>query len=239
MRSITIYSFILANIFGVYSQNSLPKNHYSKMLWLGYYNMLSLNDKWSVNSDFQFRTINWYKDPSQALIRAGLVYKTSDKINYTVGVAHFRYFLTDTKTRGEWRPWQEIAHSDNVGKVLVTQRLRAEERFNQKTEGSEAINDYTFNWRFRFKFDVQFPLFKKEGKTVWLIAGNEIMINAGQNIVYNRFDQNRSYVGINYEHNKNITYQIVGMHIWQQLPNGITMDNISVIRFNIIHKIKV
>ena len=101
------------------------------------------------------------------------------------------------------------------------------------------IGEYVLTWRFRYRFDLQYPLLKRENKMIWFVIGNEVMINAGSNTISNYFDQNRSYLGINYEHNKNLTCQFLSMHIWQPLTNGITIDNISVIRFNIIHKIKV
>ncbi len=238
MKNSLLYIFSLGIISFVRSQTDIPKHQYSKMLWAGYYNQITLNEKWGINSDIQFRTKNWYEHPSQALIRTGVVYKANQKINLTLGIAHFRFFLDDTKTRGEWRPWQEVAYTDNIGKFQLTQRVRIEERYNQKVVGSIPVSDYIFNWRFRYRLDLQYPLFKGEKKALWLVLGNEVMVNAGPPIVYNYFDQNRSYIGINYEHNKNFTYQIQSMHIWQQLSNGITMDNISVIRFNIIHKIK-
>ena len=56
-------------------------------------------------------------------------------------------------------------------------------------------------------------------------------------LINNYFDQNRTYVGVNYEINKKISLQLQYMHIWQLLSNGITLDNIDVIRFNIYHTI--
>ncbi len=220
------------------SQTDIQKHQYSKMLWAGYYNQISLNEKWNINSDIQFRTKNWYQNPSQALIRTGLVYKANQKISLTAGLAHFRFFITDTKTRGEWRPWQEVSYTDLIGKFQLVQRVRIEERFNQKISGTNTLNEYSYNWRFRYRIDLQYPLYKTEEKGIWVVVGNEIMINAGQNIVYNYFDQNRTYAGINYQANKNITFQIQGMLIWQLLSNGITIDNVTVFRFNILHKIK-
>jgi hypothetical protein len=106
----------------------------NNMLWLGYYSTINLNPKWSVNSDLQFRTKNEIKDCSQALLRTDISRKVAEKLTVSIGLAHFRFFITNTRTRGEWRPWQEFKLQDELGKVKVTHRLRIEERFNEVVE---------------------------------------------------------------------------------------------------------
>ena len=209
------------------------------MLWLGYYNSIILNPKWSINSDIQFRTKNELKDYSQALIRSDVSYKLKDRLTISVGFAHFRYFLTKEKTRGEWRPWQELKLTDKVGNCKLTHRLRVEQRFNERVKNAEATNDYQFNFRFRYRFDLRYPILKEKeaGNNWFVLIGNEVMINAGNIINYNYFDQDRLYTGINYEINKKISLQLQYMHIWQQASNGLTLNSNEVIRFNIYHTI--
>jgi hypothetical protein len=238
MKARIIFGLLTMLSFFGRSQGDIPKFKHEDMIWVGYYNSVVLNKQWSINSDIQGRTRNVYKDWSQALIRTGLSFKPHERITLTAGVAHFRFFLTNTLTRGEWRPWQEIALSDKLGKVKLSHRLRFEQRFNQKVISNELINEYQFNHRFRYRLDVRFPVVKEtEKNNVYVLIGNEIMINAGRAITNNYFDQNRTYAGINYELNKKISLQLQYMHIWQLLSNGITLDNIDVIRFNLYHTI--
>ncbi len=222
------------------SQESAKQIKHINQVWGGYYNSVVINEKWSVNSDVQFRTKDWLDNNSQTLIRTGLVRKINEKINVTAGLAHFRFYLNDIVTRGEWRPWQEVAIRDDHKKLKITHRFRLEERFNQKTEKNYPIDSYGLNWRFRYKLDLQYQLLSiKEKKKFSLTLGNEIMINAGNEIVYNYFDQNRSSIGLLIELNKNFSLQPQFVYIWQQESNGKTLDKISVIRLNLIHKIKV
>ncbi len=237
MKTKLVFALAVLGLKG-FSQESARQIKKVNQLWGGYYSNIILNEKWSVNSDFQFRTKDWYEHNSQALARTGLSRKINDKVNVTVGVAHFRFYYSDVATRGEWRPWQEIALTEKYKKLKVIQRFRIEERFNQKLKSGEPINDYTYNWRFRYKFDLQFPLASKNEKALYLTLGNEIMINAGKEIKYNYFDQDRLSAGLNIELNKNFTLQPQFIYIWQQESNGTTLDKISVIRLNIVHKIK-
>lgn len=236
---IIIFSLILIN--DSVAQNASPVIVKDNMLWLGYYNSIILNTKWSFNSDIQFRTKNELKDYSQALVRSDISYKLKDRLTISVGFAHFRYFLNNIKTRREWRPWQELKLIDKVGNCKVNHRLRVEQRFNENIKNDETTNEYLFNFRFRYRFDLRYPILKEteSGNNLYAIVGNEIMINAGNNISYNYFDQDRLYVGINYEINKKITLQLQYMHVWQQASNGLTLNSNEVIRFNIYHTISI
>lgn len=223
----------------VLSQNTLPIVQKDNMLWIGYYSTINITSKWSVNSDFQFRAKNWYHDRSQALGRTGLSYKFNNKVSATLGFAHFRFFINNESTRGEWRPWQELLINDQLNNLKITHRFRLEQRFNEKVKNNEPLNEYQFNHRFRYRLDLRFPVAKNEEKrkTLYILIGNELMINAGKNITYNYFDQNRSYIGLNLELNKKLALQLQYTHIWQQLPSGNTFLSTEVIRFNLYHTI--
>lgn len=209
------------------------------MLWMGYYNSTSLNPKWCINSDIQFRTKNEIKNYSQALVRSDISFNTHDRITISIGLAHFRYFINNEKTRGEWRPWQELKLTDKINNCKLIHRFRLEERFNQIVKNNDAIDIYQFNYRFRYRLDLRVPIIKEkeEGNNWYFIIGNEIMVNAGNMIVFNYFDQNRLFAGLNYGVNKKLSLQVQYMHIWQQASNGITLNSIEVIRLNIYHTI--
>lgn len=236
-----IIVFLLSLLNNSVAQNIAPVVVKDNMLWLGYFSMIKFNERWSLNSDAQFRTRNEVKNYSQALLRTGLSYKLNEKVDVTLGLAHFRFFITNDKTRGEWRPWQELKLNDKFGNCKLSHRFRVEQRFNETVKNSEATNDYQFNFRFRYRFDLRYPILKenKYGNNIYALIGNEIMVNAWNNISYNYFDQDRLYVGVNYEINKKIALQLQYMHIWQQASNGLTLNSNEVIRFNIYHTISI
>ncbi len=223
------------------AQNQSPIIVKDNMVWLGYYNSINLNQKWSINSDTQFRTKNEIKDCSQALIRTGVTYKLGERLELSLGLAHFRYFIDNQSTRGEWRPWQELKLSNKLGIIKLIQRLRIEQRFNETVSNSESANNFQFNYRFRYRFDFRVPIIKEKetGNNWYALIGNEFMINAGNIITTNYFDQNRVYAGLNYEINKNISLQFQYMYVWQQATNGLTLNSNNVLRFNIYHTISI
>ncbi len=231
-----VYIFLFHNSF---AQNDSPNIVKDNQLWLGYYNNIILNEKWSINSDLQFRTRNEIKHYSQALIRSDVSIKTNDRITIAIGLAHFRFFITDEKTRGEWRPWQELKLTDKINKLKLIHRFRVEQRLNEIVKNNESTNEYQFNFRFRYRIDLRYPILKQNetGNNMYVLVGNEIMINAGNIITYNYFDQNRIYIGCNYEINKKLSLQLQYMHVWQQGSSGLTLNSNEVIRFNIYQTI--
>jgi hypothetical protein len=63
------------------------------------------------------------------------------------------------------------------------------------------------------------------------------MINAGQLITTNYFDQNRFSVGFNFQINESFYLQPQFIYINQFIKKSASLDNITVLRFNILHKI--
>ena len=94
------------------------------------------------------------------------------------------------------------------------QWVRIDERFRTKVVDGELTNSYNFNWRFRYNIAFTFPLKGKvvQAKTPFLFFNDEIFINAGQNIVYNYFDQNRLFVGLGYQFTAHLNAQL-GIHV--------------------------
>ncbi|MBK7668158.1 MAG: DUF2490 domain-containing protein [Sphingobacteriaceae bacterium] len=77
------------------SQETPPRYRYINSVWLGYFNSTTIGKKWNVNTDIQYRTKEWLAKPSQFLVRSGLGYKLNDKVRITLGIAHFRFYLTE------------------------------------------------------------------------------------------------------------------------------------------------
>jgi len=210
-------------------------------LWGGYFSAIKVSERFSINSDFQGRTTDWHKQWSQVLGRTGLAYRVNDKFTFTLGFADFLFFQKGNKVlRNEYRPWQELLINDSYKRIKITHRFRAEQRYFQQAVNEELVDQFSFNHRFRYRFDLRYLLWKEmEGERAFhLQVGNEILVNAGKSIVFNYFDQNRTWVGIFYTLNKNFSFQFQYMNIFQQLANGNTLNRVSVLRVNIYHTVE-
>src|ERR1700758_4768450 len=111
MKNTIIYLFaLIVNISIVNAQDK--KNVDADMVWLGYFNSVKLNSRFSINSDLQVRTRNSLL--SQYVTRTGLVYGITSKVYISGGFAAFFYPQANNQNllRNEWRPWEEIMLMD-------------------------------------------------------------------------------------------------------------------------------
>ena len=205
-------------------------------LWAGYYNSIKVNNRFTVNSDLQLRTTEWYRHLSQVLARTGLTYKLSSHFAATAGFADFAFFSKDRISKNEYRPWEELSAQLNAGSYRITQRLRIEQRIFQHVENETSTAAYNFNHRFRYRIDLLKPLHVvSEERRTDLQLGNEIMLNAGD--VKSYFDQNRTWLGLQYTLNRHIALQLQYVFILQQTSSHSAPEQIHVIRFNVYHTI--
>jgi hypothetical protein len=215
------------------------------LYWLRYYNQLTLNDKWVWHNEIEDRRFMERNRQHHLIIHSRMHYKIRQNLDVALGLT---YSLQDPQdpnssselTVPEIRPVQEINYTIPVSKRLaIQQRLRIDERFIHKNNGQELTDGYDFNVRFRYRLQANLRLDKENIKhPVTLKVSNEIMFNAGSNIVYNQFDQNRVYGGIERVFNKNLSAELGYLHWYQQRPLNNQFFERNIIRLTLYHRLK-
>lgn len=223
------------------AQTASKQVHEQGQVWLGYFNQTRLSDKFSLWLDVHARRTDVLDRWSTTMIRPGVTYHFPHHINFTAGYAYVSHYpATGSSTvRPEHRPWQQISWTRRVKKLQMLQWIRFEQRFNRKIANDALQNGYTFNYRFRYLLSLFIPL-KGEfivPKTPFLAFNDEIHVNAGKQITYNYFDQNRFFVGVGYQFTKTLNAQVGYMNVFQQLPAGNRFNNNHTIRLFFFHNL--
>lgn len=213
--------------------------------WNSYFNTLQLSSKWSITSDISERFFLDNGKQYQFFLRSMANYNLGQ--NWTAG-AGFAYIKsrtfdpasTSTLAVPELRPFQELSYKQKFDKITLSHRYRIEERYFRKTASDKLIDGYNFNFRFRYQFAFDYNLYKSKDNTqsLNLRATDEIMLNAGKNIVNNMFDQNRITIGLNYQPLKNLNLQLDYMYGFQERSSGSQFNHADVIRLQIFQRIK-
>lgn len=187
-----------------------------EQLWTQANLRLRVAEKWSINMDGGYRTHKGYVEKkSQSFIRAGAIYHASKKVQLWGGYAYFNtsqwlsgYPEVD---RPEHRYWNFITVRESFNRFEIRHRYRLEARWQQKFKSGDLIDGYDFLWRFGYQFQVFMAINNKKitDKTFFLIASDELMVNAGKTIE-NYFDQNRLAGGIGYQFND--TWRLTGTY---------------------------
>lgn len=241
MKSIRIICLLLVCVTG---QAQTEKNiDQQSLLWTRYYNQLTLNSKWSIHSEFDNRVFINPFEQNLYLIRIHGRYKINDDLDLGTGLSYFSVAtqtpeVTSDFRLPEYRGQQDITWKEEFGDFTLNQRFQVEERFFRKANKDGLQPGTNFNWRFRYRLQGEYSCWKKENQYLKAIVYDEIMINTGENIVHNTFDQNRIYAGFQFGATKNFAFELGYLKSFQKRASGVDYYDRDIIRFTLFHKIK-
>lgn len=215
-------------------------NDFNNINWLQTFNTISLNKKWSLHLEYQWRRTDGYKNWQQSLLRIGANYKLNDNVTAHLGYGWIETFsygdypIASNGTFPEHRIYEQISFRQPVNKFLFTHRFRIEQRWLGRVKagatGNREIEDWVFLHRFRYQFRTQYPLWAKGDRQVYTAAADELFIGAGKNLGTNIFDQNRIFLLLGYKLNKRVSLEAGYMN--QTLQQGRRINNSTIMQRN-------
>lgn len=195
--------------------------------WTSINSTWRLSDNWGVMGDFHIRRNNFIQDPNFYFLRVGGVYWFNDKISLAGGGALLWYAWPDGQDDFnfslEKRLYQQLLWRSVNGRAKFLQRIRTEQRWQEVLYPDGSLYGTRFSTRVRFLFSAAIRVFEDEKKPK-LVLSDEILFHFGEQIVYNTFDQNRFFIGINHRLNKNWSYDFGYMAVFQQKYAGYKYD---------------
>jgi hypothetical protein len=231
-------------MMGFNSKAQVKNKESLNQLWFAYFNQTRFSNKWGLWADFHLRTKeNFVDNFSTSIARLGGTYYLTDNTKFTLGYAYVSHYPGNNHknvTRPEHRIWQQVQWHSKFPRLRLMQYLRLEERFLHNVQNDNALAEgYTSSWRFRYNFFLNTPLGNKPfaPKTFSFVLNDEIHVNFGKNIVYNYFDQNRFFIGLQYHTNASDNIQFGYMNLFQQLASGNSYRNIHAFRVFYIHNL--
>ena len=238
MKIIASFLFVFYSVTAV-AQNDRV-NDFNNTNWLQTFNTISLNKKWSLHAEYQWRRTNRVKYWQQSLLRIGTNYKLNDNITAHVGYAWAETFpygdypIANNGTFPEHRLYEQITFRQPVNKFIFSHRFRIEQRWLGRvkagTAGNREIEDWFFLHRFRYQFRTQYSFWTKADKQLYSAAADEIFIGAGKNLGINIFDQNRIFLLLGYKLNKRISLE--AGYFNQTLQQGRRVNNNTIMQRN-------
>ena len=209
--------------------------------WLAYFNQTRFTQRSGMWIDLHARlTDRFVNQMSISILRAGYVYYLTDNTRLTAGYGYVtQYNPSPGVDVPEHRPWQQIQWFDRRKGYNLMQYFRVEERYRRKTEAGALLDEYGFNWRFRYAVALTIPLKGREMApgVPFLFLNDEVHINAGKEIVNNYFDQNRLFVGFGYQFTQSLNAQLGYLNVFQQLPASKQFVNVNAVRLFVFHNL--
>ncbi len=221
------------------SATAQEKVYHQSLYWLYYTNQLYFkpNLYWVNNIDNR-RFIN-PDQQNQLIFHTRLHYKTK-QWDLAAGLT-LSSIYTQIPENGsnhvatEFRPVVEATHEQPVGKVLLQNRIRIDNRFLETSTQESILDTAIYVLRFRYRLQVRMPLLKDKDDNIilQLRLGDEIMLNHKETI----FDQNRIYATLDYTINNHFTIEAGYIYIYQQRFGRDDFFSRNVIRLGLQHKV--
>lgn len=233
MRSLLFLAYMMFATAEIHAQNDRVNDH-NNTNWLQLFNTISLNKKWSLHAEYQWRRTDGLKNWQQSLLRMGVNYRLNENITVHTGYAWAETFpygdfpLAANGTFPEHRTYEQLSFKQPLKKWTFTHRFRIEQRWlgRVKAGTDREIEAWIFLHRFRYQFKTQYNLHAK----FYLAAADEIFIGAGKNVGINIFDQNRIFLLAGHKLNKTLTLE--AGYFNQTLQQGRRVNNNSIMQRN-------
>ena len=194
--------------------------------WLSVNSLWRLSHKWGFAVDLHQRRNHFLRDNSFNFVRIGINYWIKDNLTVTAAYGHM-WVAPVTPGYSTWadenRICEQVQLTTRLGKVTMLQRLRNEQRWQEKIVNDQETGENKFTDRVRYLLAVTIPVFKNPWYPA-LTVSDELHVQFGKEVVYNTFDQNRAFVGIRQAVTKNLFFDLGYMLFSQQKASGMVYD---------------
>jgi hypothetical protein len=211
--------------------------------WYRLADRIDFSPAWRLMLEAEYRPFNFAGNCFQYYVRGRVQHQLNEHWRLGLGVAYFRQTNHQPRVKGnldvpEIRPHQELTYQHTAGKWETIHQVRMEERFFRRIKGSELIDGYRFNFRFRYRLEFTRTLVQPETEvgSLKLRTHGEVMLNAGAPIVYNFLDQVRFYAGLNYQVSRPWSVEVGYMKSFQQRESGYQYWDRDIVRVAIQHQ---
>jgi len=219
--------------FLMFSQGTTKKEvNQQVQTWVSLNTVTKFSDHWGVVADAHIRENGFFESNNFYFLRGGISYIPNASVSLTGGYAHM--WLAPTKEgwstyADENRIYQQAQLITKIGKVSVLQRLRNEQRWQEKMANDEPTGELRFTDRVRYLVSFTIPVSSNK-KLPSLVLSDELLIHFGKEVVYNTFDQNRLFIGIKQNINPKLSYDFGYMNVYQEKYSGYQYDMNHTIR---------
>jgi hypothetical protein len=200
--------------------------HEQAQFWWSFNSTMRVTDRLGAVADVHVRRTDFMAEPSFYFVRAGFQYWVSDPLTVTAGYAHM-WQAPAQQDGSTWtqedRIYQQLQYVSTIGNVGLLSRLRNEQRWKDVAVDDELTGDRQFSDRFRCLISATVPV-SPNPDVPSLVFSDELLVQFGEAIVNNTFDQNRLFLGIKKRLTPSLSFDLGYMMVYQQKASGYEYD---------------
>jgi hypothetical protein len=207
------------------AQNNKIINRQSQA-WVSLNSTWRITSKWGFVADLHQRRTHFFSDNSFDFLRFGISYRIKDNLTVVAGYGHM-WMAPTTPGFSTWadenRIYEQAQLMSGIGRVSMLQRIRNEQRWQEKIVNDKETGTNKFTDRVRYLLSFNIPVFKNPWYPA-IVVSDELCVQFGKEVVYNTFEQNRVFLGIKQPVTKNLSFDVGYMLVTQQKPSGNVYD---------------
>lgn len=243
MNNKTFYTLLSLTVLAAIPATAQKKVAHQSMLWLRYAGKYQVSSEWTLGLELEDRRFA-FPDRQQYWILPKISASRKLGSGWSASLG-FIYYLNSSPSNPkesvaiavpELRPFQEADYKQTIRKLKISHRFLLEERFKRKNDGEHLRSGYGFYFRTRYRLQLQYPLTRSD--KLKLKVYDEILLNFGHSIVYNTFDQNRIYAGLNYALSGQTQIEAGYLNWFQQKSKGDQYLARDILRLTFYHTLK-
>ena len=196
MRKYFLITALLMSCFATIGQDKPTINEL--VIWNFVGEQIKFSDKWSLGIAGQYRHFADRQDGFHIFGTIGGTYQIGEGFSVAGGFTNLNINREGTPQnvlQPELRPFQTLQYVNRVSKLSFGFRFMSEQRYFRRIENQERADGYNFNWRFRHRIRFLYALTDRLSAEI----SSEVMIQSGEIIVENAFDQHRTVLQLNYK----------------------------------------
>jgi hypothetical protein len=205
-------------------QDKEVREHYQ--FWWSLNTTMRVTDRLGAVADVHIRRTDFMAEPSFYLVRAGFQYWVNEPFTVTAGYAH----MWQAPAEPEWSTWtqedriyEQLQYVSTIGRVSLLGRLRNEQRWKDTVVDDLLTGERQFSDRVRCLISATVPV-SRNPSVPSLVFSDEILVQFGEAIVNNTFDQNRLFFGIKKRLKPSLSFDLGYMMVYQQKASGYQYD---------------
>ena len=227
MKRLIIISFIFFSFLS-HSQTGIPEKEITQNshFWTSLNSTARISNRWGTMGDIHIRRENFVKYPNFYFLRAGAVYWASDNLTIAGGLAHLwlaNKFEDGFHYAGEKRIYQQVQWREKLNNSFFLFRVRNEQRWHEVLNQNAEVDRVRFSNRLRFLFSATFQIFE-DPYLPRIVVADEMLVHFGKEIIFNTFDQNRTFFGVSQRLSKSLSFDLGYMLVYQQKYSGYQYD---------------
>ncbi|MDN3654950.1 DUF2490 domain-containing protein [Ferruginibacter paludis] len=232
---ITIGCFIVLSFliqFQLNAQTKTKEVNIQSQSWVSENGTFRFSKRFGMIADLHMRRNNFLADPGFYFVRTGLDYWINENITAILGYGQMWVAPSNPAWHHfvqEHRIYQQLQQFSKIGKIIVLNRIRNEQRWQEKIVNDKFTHDYKFTDRVRYLLSFTIPVADNK-KLPSLVLSDELAIQFGKEVVYNTFDQNRFFIGIKQPVCKTLSFDLGYMLFTQEKSTGYQYDKNNTLR---------